>query len=151
MEIREDDLTGARIQALLHEHLHGMRAVSPPESVHALEVPRLCGDDITFWSAWEGSTLLGCGALQQIERDEGELKSMHTVRAHRGRGVGTALLRHIIAEARARRYTKLHAETGSMVEFAPARALYARHGFRRLGPFGKYVEDPNSVFMTLDL
>ena len=39
-------------------------------------------------------------------------------------------------------------ETGSQPAFAPARALYARFGFLPCGPFGAYVEDPNSSFMT---
>ena len=106
---------------------------------------------MTFWSAWDGDTVAGVGALKQLCPDHGEVKSMHTAEALRGRGVGSAILRHIIAAARARGMSRLSLETGSSPYFAPARALYARHGFVECPPFGDYGPDPNSVFMTLAL
>lgn len=148
MLIRVDDLAGPEIRALLEEHLADMRAISPPESVHALDLDGLRRPEITFWTAWSGAALLGCGALKELSPDHGEVKSMRTARAHRRSGVARAMLAHIVAAARRRGYQRLSLETGSMAEFAPARALYERFGFGYCGPFAGYVDDPNSVFMT---
>jgi putative acetyltransferase len=151
MQIRRDDLSGAAIRALLDEHLASMRRISPPESVHALDLDRLRRPEITFWTAWLDGELAGCGALKALDATHGEVKSMRTADAHRRRGVGRALLEHIVAEARARGYARLSLETGSMSAFEPARTLYARYGFVRCEPFAGYGPDPNSVFMTLAL
>jgi len=151
MLIRKDDLTGPEIAALLEAHLQLMRDTSPPESVHALDLDGLRAPEVTFWTVWDGGILLGCGALKALDPDHGEIKSMHTAAAARGRGVARQMLEHIVAEARARRYRRLSLETGSMSAFAPARALYAGFGFRDCPPFGDYVLDPNSTFMTLKL
>jgi putative acetyltransferase len=151
MQIRIDDLTGQDVIDLLQAHLEYCRASSPPESVHALDMDALRAPGTTFWAAWDAGNLLGCGALKEIDPFHGEIKSMHVAARHRGRGVAAAMVRHIIAEARARCYRRLSLETGSMQAFAPARALYARAGFIETGPFCDYVPDPNSFFMTLDL
>ena len=151
MKIELDDLSRPEIHALLDEHLQSMYAVSPPESVHALDLGKLRKPEITFWSAWDGSLLLGCGALKQLDPTHGEIKSMRTPSAIRRRGAGRAILTHIIAVARARNYERLSLETGSMEAFMPAQKLYESFGFARCGPFGEYVEDPNSVFMTMRL
>jgi putative acetyltransferase len=149
--IREDDLSGAEIQALIAAHLQNSSLHSPPESMHALNVAGLRAPDLTFWSVWDGPVLLGCGALKALDHAHGEIKSMHTVQRFRGRGIGARLLEHLIAEATRRGYRRLSLETGSMQAFAPARALYARYGFRDCPPFGDYREDPYSSFMTLEL
>ncbi len=154
MKIRLDDLQGPEIRALLEEHLAQMHAESPPESVHALDLERLRRPEISFWTVWderEPDLLLGCGALKQWDGQHGELKSMRTPTALRGRGAGRAMLLHIIEQARARGLRRLSLETGSQPAFEPARRLYASAGFRETGPFGDYVEDPHSVFMTLEL
>lgn len=151
MQIRPDDLTGPEIRALLAEHLRHMHALSPPESVHALDLDGLRSPDVTFWCVWDGSALLGCGALRELDSAHGEIKSMRTASAHLRRGVARAMLTHIVAEGRRRGYARLSLETGSMPAFAPACALYARAGFVACGPFGDYVEDPHSVFMTMAL
>ena len=151
MHIRVDDLSGPEIAALLEAHLQLMRDTSPPESVHALDLEGLRRPEITFWTLWDGDQLLGCGALKDLGEGHGEVKSMHTARAARGRGVARRLVEHIISEARARGYRRLSLETGSMAAFAPARGLYAGFGFDYCEPFADYVVDPNSVFMTLDL
>ena len=148
MLIRVDDLAGPEIRALLEEHLADMHAISPPESAHALDLDGLRRPEITFWTAWSGNALLGCGALKELSPDHGEVKSMRTARAHRRGGVARAMLAHIVAAARRRGYQRLSLETGSMAEFAPARSLYERFGFRYCEPFAGYVDDPNSVFMT---
>ncbi len=151
MEIRVDDLRGSAIAALLQEHLDSMHALSPPESVHALDLAALRHPDITFWTAWEGDELLGCGALKRIDSFHGELKSMRTARAHLRKGVARAVLLHILAYARSRGFARVSLETGSAPAFAPARQLYAREGFVECGPFEGYLPDPHSVFMTLAL
>ena len=151
MKIEIDDLSRPAIHALLNEHLQNMYELSPPQSVHALDLDKLRKPEITFWTAWDGAVLLGCGALKELDSRHGEVKSMRTPSALRRRGAGRAILTHIIEVARSRAYERLSLETGSAEAFKPAQALYARFGFTRCGPFGDYAEDPNSVFMTLRL
>ncbi len=151
LQIREDDLTGKQIADLLREHLENMNEITPPESIHALDLEALRSPDITFWTAWEGDRLLGCGALKELDWRSGEIKSMRTVKVYRRRGVASKILERIIEEARGRGYDWLNLETGFFPEFAPARALYARYGFEYRGPFAEYIDDPNSVFMTKKL
>ncbi|HEY5566258.1 MAG TPA: GNAT family N-acetyltransferase [Gammaproteobacteria bacterium] len=148
MEIRVDDPRGAEIASLLREHLRSVAVHSPPESVHALDIDALCSPQITFWAAWEERELLGCGALLELDRRHGEIKSMRTAAAHLRKGVASKILEHIIEEAKRRSYTRLSLETGSMEAFAPARALYTSFGFVICEPFADYVPDPYSVFMT---
>lgn len=119
--------------------------------MHALDLDRLRQPDITMWSAWDGDQLLGCGALKQLDSAHREIKSMRTAIAHRGRGVGRALLAHIVDTAGARGYRRLSLETGATPLFLPAQRLYETFGFVRCGPFADYREDPHSVFMTLAL
>ena len=151
MNIELDDLSRPAVLELLREHLRSMHTLSPPESVHALDIDKLRRPEITFWSAWDGEALLGCGALMELDRTHGEVKSMRTPEARRRTGAGRALLMHIIEVARARDYGRLSLETGSMAAFMPAHRLYESAGFTRTGPFGAYAEDPNSIFMTLVL
>jgi putative acetyltransferase len=151
MNIRRDDLSGPEIRALLEEHLINMHEISPPESVHALDLDGLRRPDVTFWTVWEGSELLGCGALKELDPRHGEIKSMRTANAHRRKGVARAVLTHIIEEAQRRSYSRLSLETGSMPAFEPARMLYASFGFTFCLPFADYTDDPNSTFMTLAL
>jgi putative acetyltransferase len=151
MLIRVDDLAGPEIRALLDEHLRSMHELSPPESVHALDLAALRRPEITFWTAWSNGALLGCGALKELDPAHGEVKSMRTAHAHRRIGVGRAVLEHIIAVARTRSYARLSLETGSMEAFLPARRLYESFGFSYCAPFADYAEDPNSVFMTRTL
>ena len=128
-----------------------MFLVTPPESVHALPIEGLRSPKITFWSVWENNELLGCGALKELDPQHGEIKSMRTAYAHLRKGVARAMVHHIIAEAKRRGYRRLSLETGSMAAFEPARQLYTAFGFTYCGPFGDYVDDPNSVFMTKEL
>lgn len=151
MNIRIDDLSSPEVHALLEQHLQSMHQLSPPESVHALAIDQLRQSDITFWTAWSDSDLLGCGALKELSSSHGEVKSMRTVSHHLRKGVARVILSHIIAEARKRSYTRISLETGAMKEFEPAQKLYASFGFTLCPPFGDYIEDPNSIFMTLEL
>jgi putative acetyltransferase len=149
MRIELDDLSRPAIHALLEEHLRNMYELSPPESVHALDLDELRGPGISFWSAWDGQQLMGCGALKQLTPRHGEVKSMRTPAALRRRGAGRAILAFIIVEARSRGYRRLSLETGSMESFRPAQKLYESFGFKYCGPFGDYIDDPNSAYMTL--
>lgn len=151
MRIVIDDLTGPEIAALLEEHTAELRSISPPKSKHALDLDGLRNPGITFWTVWNEATLVGCGALQALDGEHAELKSMRVASGHTRRGIASMLLRHIVDEARARGYRRLSLETGSMPFFEPARNLYRKHGFEECGPFDQYVADPNSVFMTLTL
>ncbi|WP_133579886.1 GNAT family N-acetyltransferase [Aureibacillus halotolerans] len=151
MNIKVDDLTGPEIAELLNVHLQGMKLHSPPESIHALDLEALRQPGITFWSAWVDDTLVGCGALKELDRHHGEIKSMRTSDAFLRKGVARGLLSYILKEAERRDYRKVSLETGSMAAFEPARRLYSQFGFEYCGPFSNYKEDPNSVFMTKDL
>ncbi len=149
--IIEDPITGTEIRTLLADHLEDMHAITPAESVHALDIEGLQAPGITFWSIWDENTLLGCGALKDLGDNTGEIKSMRTAEAFRGRGVGACMLEHIIKTARSRGYRALYLETGPMEEFAPALSLYTRFDFDECGPFAEYREDPNSTFMWKQL
>lgn len=151
MIIKIDDLHGLEIAALLEEHLQSMRAISPPESVRALDLNALRKPEVTFWTAWEASSLLGCGALKQLSPEHGEVKSMRTAAGQLRLGVASKILLTIVDEAARRGYKRLSLETGSLVEFKPAQALYAKFGFEFCAPFEGYAEDPNSVFMSRGL
>ena len=151
IEIRVDDLTGAAIAEFLSEHLRSLAEVSPPESRHALDLDELRKPEITFWSAFQGGELVGCGALKELSLEHGEIKSMRTGKAHLRQGVASLLLRHIISEAKRRDYRRLSLETGSMDYFKPAHTIYRKFGFTNCPPFANYGPDPNSVFMTREL
>lgn len=151
LAIGPDDPTAADVRALLARHLAFTSAASPPEDCHALDVDALAAADALFFSARCDGRLLGVAALQQIDDRHVELKSMHTAGAARGRGVGRAMLEHLVAEAGDRGCTRVSLETGSMAEFAPARSLYESAGFEPCGPCGHYVASSNSAWMTLDL
>ena len=149
--IREDDLTGAEVTALLRLHLDEMHQWSPPESVHAMPIERLRAPDVTFYSAWQGNRLAACGALKQLDLRHGELKSMRAHPDFRGRGAGRAMLDHLLGEARVRGYSRVSLETGRPEAFRPARTLYQANGFAECPPFADYAADAFSICMTRDL
>lgn len=152
LHVAIDDPARPDVFALLEEHLRNMHELSPPESVHALDVSALRQPDVTFWSVRdEARRLLGCGALKHLDAQHAEVKSMRTPQAARRQGAGRAVLAHIVDVARQRGYRRLSLETGSMAAFTAAWRLYESFGFRYCGPFGDYVPDPHSVFMTLEL
>jgi putative acetyltransferase len=151
MRICLGDIKDPRVIDLLQIHLTSARAETAPGSAHALDLTGLQSPDISFWTIWEGEALLGVAALKRLSADHGEVKSMHTALSARRRGVGSAMLQHIIATARKSGISRLSLETGSWEYFRPARALYRSHGFVECPPFADYVPDPNSVFMSLDL
>ena len=146
-----DDLTDPRIAAFLDDHIKDMRRVSPPESKHALDLPGLQKPEITFWSVWRDSQLVGCGAIKRLDNAHAELKSMRTSPLCRRQGLGASILRFIMDEARRLGYRRMSLETGAMPFFEPARSLYRSHGFVDCAPFAQYKLDPNSVFLTREL
>ncbi len=149
--IRPSQLEEPAIIQLLSDHLEDMRRISPPESVHALDLHQIRESAVSFWGAWSDEKLLGCGALKALSATAGEIKSMRTVSSYRSQGIGRHLLDHILSEARQRGYSRVSLETGSQPEFEPARRMYAKAGFTICGPFADYREDPNSVFMSFTL
>ena len=151
MHISRGDLSDDRILRLLRHHYDKCHEVTPKCSAHVFTVEKLAAPEIDFWAAWDGETLLGVGAMKPLYASHGEVKSMHTSEAARRRGVGSALLKHIVEASRARGLTRLSLETGSFGYFEPAVALYRAHGFEECEPFGDYKLDPNSVFLTLNL
>ncbi|MCH1931081.1 GNAT family N-acetyltransferase [Shewanella sp. A25] len=148
MKMRLDDLKGPEIAALLTEHLEDMRATSPPESVHALDLEELRQPNIRFWTLWDGDNLAGCGALKWLDAKHAEIKSMRTAATYKQQGVASQVLQHLIYEAKTAGVERLSLETGSMDFFKPAHHLYAKFGFELCGPFAEYSLDPNSIFMT---
>ena len=151
MHIEIDDLSRPQVRALLEEHLSNMYELSPLDSVYALDLKALRSPDITFWTAWDETTLVGCGALKELTPTHGEIKSMRTPAATRGRGAGRYVLAHIISVAQDRGYTRLSLETGTHPAFEPAHNLYRSEGYKVSGPFGSYSSDPHSVFMDIQL
>lgn len=151
MEIREGGLDDPQVIGLLEIHAGGMLANSPPGTCHFLDLSGLKTPDITFLSAWEGETLMGIGAVKALDAEMGEIKSMRTAQAALGRGVGTAILQHIIGLAQARGYTALKLETGTGAAFDAAHALYARHGFVPCPPFADYEATEFNRFLALPL
>lgn len=149
--IATEDPRTSDVMELLEAHLTFARATSPPEDVHALDVDGLAADDVTFFAMREQGKLLGVGALRELEPTHGEIKSMHTAQIARGNGVGRSILNHLLDTARARGYTRVSLETGTMEEFAAARSLYEKAGFEECPPFADYFVSRNSVCMTLEL
>lgn len=145
------ELGRADVLALLQEHLAEMRATSPAESVHALPAGALRAAGVTFWTAREGDVLVGCGAVKDLGHRHAEIKSIRTAASARGRGVGQAVLRHLLDVARSRGFDRVSLETGTQDHFAPARRLYERHGFVQVGPFDGYSLDPHSAFYSREV
>jgi putative acetyltransferase len=150
-EISVDDPGAPDVRLLLATHLEFARAPTPPEDAHALDLDGLLDASVTFFSFRRDGVLLAVGALKRLDADHAEVKSMHTVAAARGQGIGRSMVEHLIAAAREAGYQRLSLETGSMAEFAPARALYASVGFEVCEPFGDYRASPNSTYMTMDI
>jgi putative acetyltransferase len=151
VEIIRDDLSGPAIAAFLEAHVQQMREITPPESKHALDLDGLRRPEVTFWSMMDGDTVLGCGALQRLDAEHAELKSMRTSPAHRRQGIAARMLEHILAEATGMGLARISLETGADEFFAPARTLYRKYGFTPCEPFAEYVLDPLSVYLSRSL
>ena len=150
-QIFEGELDQGDVRALLAQHFAEMRAGSPPEACHVLPIDGLSAPDIRFFSLRENGELLGCGALKRLEPGHGEIKSMRTADSALGRGVGKAMLDHLVATARSQGMCRLNLETGSTEQFAAANRLYEKEGFERTGPFGDYADTPFTRFFTKEI
>ncbi|MDH3538628.1 MAG: GNAT family N-acetyltransferase [Acidimicrobiia bacterium] len=146
-----DDPRARDVRALLEQHLRFAHDTTPIDHIHALDLEGLLDPAVTLYSLREGGKLLGIGAIRQLDDHHAELKSMHTVVGARGRGLGRAMLGHLLSVAIERGVDRVSLETGTMEAFAPARALYASAGFEPCGPFGDYQPSPSNTFMTMEL
>jgi putative acetyltransferase len=151
MEIREGGLGDPQVEALIRHHRDEARATTPICNAHSLDSHGLAAPGVRFFTAWESEDLLGIGALKAIDAGHAELKSMRTAPAHLRKGVARALLDHLIAAARAGGFTRLSLETGTAAMFAPANAMYERHGFTECAAFGGYPASAHNRFMTMAL
>ncbi len=151
LTISRADFADPALAAFLQAHLDDMEPTAPPESRHALDLAALQGEHVRLWVAHDGAGIVGTAALAAIEDGHEELKSMRTDPSLRGTGIARRLLAHVLADARSRGVGRVSLETGSMDFFAPARTFYATAGFAPCEPFGSYVDDPNSTFMTMTL
>jgi putative acetyltransferase len=150
-QIFEGELDRADVRLLLTQHFSEMRAGSPPEACHVLPIDGLKDATIRFFTLRENSALLGCGALKRLSGDHAEIKSMRTANAALGRGVGQAILDHLLDVARQDGLTRVSLETGSTAQFAAANRLYEKNGFERSGAFGDYPDTPWTHFFTREI
>jgi putative acetyltransferase len=150
-QIFEGELDHDDVRTLLTQHFAEMRAGSPPSACHVLPVDGLKDPAIRFFTLREDGALLGCGALKRLSEDQGEVKSMRTADGALGRGVGKALLDHLVDTARKQGMTRLSLETGSTEQFGAALRLYERKGFDSCGPFGGYADTPFTRFFTREI
>ena len=153
VRIVEGGLDDPAVVAFLEAHLDQMRATSPPESVHALDLAGLRAPGLRFWTMYDGPAdrpgeVLATAALRRLDDGHAELKSMRTAPHRLRQGVARRMLAHVLAQARAAGFGRISLETGSQDFFAPARALYRAHGFTDCEPFGDYAADPHSTFLT---
>ena len=150
-EIMVDDPRKPEVRAILERHLAFCLSETPPEHSFALNVDGLLDPAVTFISYRDGDTLLGVAAIKELDPEHAEIKSMHTAAEARGRGVGRALLGHLLDAAAERGYRRVSLETGTTPGFAAARALYESAGFAPSGPFGGYPVTGDNCFYTRPL
>lgn len=151
VEIAVDNPEADDVRELLTQHLAFAREFTPPGHVHALEIEALKDPGVTFYSARRHGQLLAVAALKRLDASRVELKSMHTSEVSRGRGMGGALISHLLGIAQAKGYQRVSLETGTMAAFAPARRLYQRMGFEACEPFGSYTANLYSTCMHIEL
>ncbi|MBV6633681.1 MAG: GNAT family N-acetyltransferase [Alphaproteobacteria bacterium] len=151
LNFKLDDLTDQAVLDLLTTHLEYSRSITPVCASHAMDAEGLKGNDVDFFTAWDGDDLVGMGAVRDLGKKQGELKSMHIARAHRGKGYASRTLKFLVEHAREKGMNRISLETGAHDGFAAARALYIRHGFEESGPFGDYEFDESSIYMTREL
>jgi len=137
------------LEVFLSDHLRDMQATAPPESRHALDISRLLSPRVRLFAATMDGALVGTGALAELEPGHEELKSMRTSPRMRGQGVGSVMLAALLCDARDRGIRRVSLETGASDFFWAAHRLYTKAGFDECEPFGSYVEDPHSIFLTV--
>ncbi len=127
METIEGNFDNPKVNQLLKKHFIELRSVSPEGSTHVLDIEGLQNKSIKFWSIYENDELIGCGALKFLDPKHGELKSIRVADPFRNKGYGKKIIKVL------------------------ARKLFKNSGFTECKPFGHYVEDPNSCYMSLKL
>ena len=147
----EGNFDNSDVNDLLKKHFIELRSVSPAGSTHVLDIDGLKDPSIKFWSLWEDSKLVGCGALKFLEKNHGEFKSIRVTDEFKKKGVGKRIINHLIEEAKKLKISKLSIETGAGDFFLPARNLFSKFGFKSCPPFAHYKDDPNSCYYTLDI
>ena len=151
MKSIEGNFDNSEVNELLLNHFKELRTVSPEGSTHVLDIPGLKDPSIKFWSIWEDSKLVGCGAIKLFDQKHGEFKSIRVTNEFRKKGYGEKILKHLLIKAKNLNLIKLSIETGSGEFFKPARELFQKIGFKKCPPFAHYKEDPNSCYMNLDI
>ena len=151
MKSIEGNFENLEVNELLNKHFIELRSVSPAGSTHVLDIDGLKHKSIKFWSLWDNSQLIGCGALKFLEKNHGEFKSIRVADKFRKSGIGKKIIEHLIEEAKKLEISKLSIETGAGDFFIPARNLFLQFGFKKCIPFAHYKEDPNSCYYTLNL
>ena len=151
MKSIEGNFNNSEVNELLLYHFKELRSVSPEGSTHVLDIPGLKDPSIKFWSIWEDSKLVGCGAIKLFDQKHGEFKSIRVTNEFRKKGYGEKILKHLLIKAKSLNLRKLSIETGSGEFFKPARELFQKIGFKKCPPFAHYKEDPNSCYMNLDI
>lgn len=144
-----DDPRAADVRALIETHFNISRDITPEGFSFALGADDLTGPGMSFFTARRDGVLLAMAALKRLDDTHAELKSMHTVAAARGQGIGRAVLEHILEFAAGHGFRRVSLETGTSTDYGPARALYRSAGFEACGPFGDYAASPHNTFMTL--
>jgi putative acetyltransferase len=138
---RADSADAVRLIAELEAFLEPLY---PAKSRHGYSVARLLREGVAFFVLREEGVAAACGGVQLFGTDYGEVKRMFVRPAFRGRGLAKAILEHLEDHARAHGIDAMRLETG--IHQPAAIGLYERMGYRRIGPFPPYVEDPLSRF-----
>ncbi len=147
----EGNFNHPEVNELLKRHFIELRAASPEESTHVLDIPGLKAPSIKFWSLWDDNKLLGCGALKFLDKKHGEFKSIRIHDNFRRQNIGVKLIEHLIIEAKKLKIKRISIETGAGKFFEPARKLFKKCGFKPCEPFAQYKSDPNSLYYTLQI
>ena len=147
-----DDPLRADVTALLRRHLEYAHANTAPEDVFALDVERLVDPAIAFFSFRDGDgALLAVGALKHLDPTHAEIKSMHTAQEARRRGIGRAMVAHLLdCRPRARLHPSQPRNRLS-ARVRAGRALYEAAGFEPCDAFADYRSSEASAFMTIAL
>ena len=151
MKTIESNFEDPEVNQLLKKHFVELRSVSPKGSTHVLDIEGLQNKSIKFWSIYEHHKLIGCGALKFLDSNHGEFKSIRVADSFRKKGYGKKVISVLFEKSKELGVNKISVETGSGEFFLPARRLFKKFGFEECEPFGHYVNDSNSCYMSLEI
>lgn len=151
MKTIESNFEDPEVNQLLKKHFVELRSVSPKGSTHVLDIEGLQNKNIKFWSIYENHKLIGCGALKFLDSNHGEFKSIRVADSFRKKGYGKKVISVLFEKSKELGINKISVETGSGEFFLPARRLFEEFGFEECEPFGHYVNDSNSCYMSLEI